>query len=231
MGVLWGVELLRPRRRWRCVRVVWRSVRQRAAAPTPRHACAPARTPPQVPPRQVAAMLAGKLLLHPAVGLACCAAASHSGLLPRGTDPLMLLVLLLAWASPTAVLVHSLATVLQVRSFVGPRGSGGAGAGGGGGCLRGACGLRCGRSRGRCTAAGCWPADTCARTLITHARPCLCPHNTPTLNTHTQNGEDEVSSLLFWQYLASLVTLPAWLAAYLQLLQAGWLAAGPPAAP
>lgn len=38
-----------------------------------------------------------------------------------------------------------------------------------------------------------------------------------------QNGEDQVSYFLFWQYLASLVTLPAFLALYLQLLQRGLL--------
>ena len=38
-----------------------------------------------------------------------------------------------------------------------------------------------------------------------------------------QNGEDQVSYLLFWQYLASLVTLPVCLALYLQLLQSGLL--------
>jgi hypothetical protein len=39
-----------------------------------------------------------------------------------------------------------------------------------------------------------------------------------------QNGEDQVSCYLFWQYLASLVTLPAFMALYLQLLQSGQLA-------
>lgn len=39
-----------------------------------------------------------------------------------------------------------------------------------------------------------------------------------------QNGEDQVSAFLFWQYLASLVSLPACLALYLQLLQSGVLA-------
>jgi hypothetical protein len=33
-----------------------------------------------------------------------------------------------------------------------------------------------------------------------------------------------VSCYLFWQYLASLVTLPAFMALYLQLLQSGQLA-------
>jgi hypothetical protein len=39
-----------------------------------------------------------------------------------------------------------------------------------------------------------------------------------------QNGEDQVSYFLFWQYLASLVSLPVCLALYLQLLQSGVLA-------
>lgn len=39
-----------------------------------------------------------------------------------------------------------------------------------------------------------------------------------------QNGEDQVSCYLFWQYLASLATLPAFMALYLQLLQSGQLA-------
>lgn len=38
-----------------------------------------------------------------------------------------------------------------------------------------------------------------------------------------QNGEDEVSYILFWQYAASLATLPACLALYLELLQRGVL--------
>lgn len=40
-----------------------------------------------------------------------------------------------------------------------------------------------------------------------------------------QAGEDQVSCLLFWQYLASLIGLPAFMAVYLQLLQTGQLAA------
>jgi hypothetical protein len=39
----------------------------------------------------------------------------------------------------------------------------------------------------------------------------------------SQNGEDQVSYFLFWQYLASLVSLPVCLALYLQLLQSGVL--------
>lgn len=52
-----------------------------------------------------------------------------------------------------------------------------------------------------------------------HACPAACPAACP------QNGEDQVSYLLFWQYLASLVSLPVCLALYLQLLQSGLLAA------
>jgi hypothetical protein len=46
----------------------------------------------------------------------------------------------------------------------------------------------------------------------------------PLLLLLLQNGEDQVSCYLFWQYLASLVTLPAFMALYLQLLQSGQLA-------
>jgi hypothetical protein len=47
----------------------------------------------------------------------------------------------------------------------------------------------------------------------------------PPLAACPQNGEDQVSCFLFWQYLASLVSLPVFLALYLQLLQSGLLAA------
>lgn len=68
----------------------------------------------QVPAKYVVGLLSGKLVLHPLLGLACCLAALHLHLLPPGIDPLMVLVMLLVWSSPTAVLVHSLATMLQV---------------------------------------------------------------------------------------------------------------------
>jgi hypothetical protein len=68
----------------------------------------------QVPIKSVAGLLTSKLLLHPLIGLTGLLAALHAGLLPRDTDPLMLLVMLLVWCTPTAVLTHSLATMLQV---------------------------------------------------------------------------------------------------------------------
>ncbi|KAF6259145.1 auxin efflux carrier [Scenedesmus sp. NREL 46B-D3] len=105
----------------------------------------------QVPPKFLLSMIAGKLLLHPLAGMVLVLGALQLHLLPQGLDPLAPLVMMTAWATPTAVLVHSLATMLQ-------------------------------------------------------------------------NGEDQVSCYLFWQYLASLVTLPAFMALYLQLLQSGQLA-------
>uniref|UniRef100_A0A383V5U6 Auxin efflux carrier n=1 Tax=Tetradesmus obliquus TaxID=3088 RepID=A0A383V5U6_TETOB len=105
----------------------------------------------QVPPKFLLSMIAGKLLLHPLAGMALVLGALKLQLLPQGLDPLVPLVMMMVWATPTAVLVHSLATMLR-------------------------------------------------------------------------NGEDQVSCFLFWQYLASLATLPAFMALYLQLLQSGQLA-------
>ncbi|WIA28085.1 hypothetical protein OEZ86_010668 [Tetradesmus obliquus] len=105
----------------------------------------------QVPPKFLLSMIAGKLLLHPLAGMALVLGALKLQLLPQGLDPLVPLVMMMVWATPTAVLVHSLATMLR-------------------------------------------------------------------------NGEDQVSCYLFWQYLASLATLPAFMALYLQLLQSGQLA-------
>jgi hypothetical protein len=62
----------------------------------------------------VLGLLVSKLLVHPLLGLAGVLAALHTGLLPSDTGPLMVLVMLLVWAAPTAVLTHSLATMLQV---------------------------------------------------------------------------------------------------------------------
>jgi hypothetical protein len=59
-------------------------------------------------------MIVSKLVLHPLAGLALVLAALQWHLLPSGTDPLVALVMMLVWATPTAVLVHSLATMLQV---------------------------------------------------------------------------------------------------------------------
>jgi len=68
----------------------------------------------QVPAKVLAGLISSKLVLHPLIGLASLLAALHAGLLPADTDPLMLLVMLLVWCPPTAVLTHSLATMLQV---------------------------------------------------------------------------------------------------------------------
>lgn len=68
----------------------------------------------QVPAKVLAGLIGSKLVLHPLIGLASLLAALHAGLLPADTDPLMLLVMLLVWCPPTAVLTHSLATMLQV---------------------------------------------------------------------------------------------------------------------
>jgi hypothetical protein len=64
-------------------------------------------------------MFAGKLLLHPLAGMALVLAALRLHLLPAGLDPLVPLVMMMVWATPTAVLVHSLATLLRVRVAVG----------------------------------------------------------------------------------------------------------------
>lgn len=81
-------------------------------------------TPPlmQVPSRTALGLLVSKLLVHPLLGLGGVFAALHTGLLPSDTDPLMVLVMLLVWATPTAVLTHSLATMLQVGGWVGGSG-------------------------------------------------------------------------------------------------------------
>lgn len=67
----------------------------------------------QVPTRTLVGLLVSKLMLHPLLGTAGITVASQAGLLPD-TDALMVLVMLLVWCTPTAVLTHSLATMLQV---------------------------------------------------------------------------------------------------------------------
>jgi hypothetical protein len=68
----------------------------------------------QVPPKFLFSMIAGKLLLHPLAGMALVLGALQLHLLPQGLDPLIPLVMMMVWATPTAVLVHSLATMLRV---------------------------------------------------------------------------------------------------------------------
>ncbi|WIA08024.1 hypothetical protein OEZ85_007494 [Tetradesmus obliquus] len=67
----------------------------------------------QVPPKFLLSMIAGKLLLHPLAGMALVLGALKLQLLPQGLDPLVPLVMMMVWATPTAVLVHSLATMLR----------------------------------------------------------------------------------------------------------------------
>lgn len=69
----------------------------------------------QVPPRVLIGSCVSKLLLHPLVGMALILTCLHSGVLPADLDPAVPLVMMLVWATPTAVLVHALATMLQVR--------------------------------------------------------------------------------------------------------------------
>jgi hypothetical protein len=69
----------------------------------------------QVPPKFLLSMIAGKLLLHPLAGMGLVLGALQLQLLPQGLDPLVPLVMMTVWVTPTAVLVHSLATMLQVR--------------------------------------------------------------------------------------------------------------------
>lgn len=55
----------------------------------------------------------------------------------------------------------------------------------------------------------------------------LIQNSVPTaLNVHTlatlhQNREEEVGALLFWQYLAACLTVPAWLMLYMALSTRG----------
>ena len=53
-------------------------------------------------------------MLHPLIGMAVVLGSLHAGWLPANTDALEVLVMMLVWSTPTAVLVHSLATMLQV---------------------------------------------------------------------------------------------------------------------
>lgn len=98
-----------------------------------------------LPSINVAGVIATKLLLSPVLGLAVVLTAQKAGLLGPAAEPLAVLVMMVAWSTPTAVLVHSLSLVHK-------------------------------------------------------------------------NGEDEVSALLFYEYLAAALTLPLCSTAYLYLL-------------
>lgn len=98
-----------------------------------------------LPAANVAGIIGTKLVLSPMLGLAVVLAAQRIGLVGPGADPLAVLVMMVAWSTPTAILVHSLSLVHK-------------------------------------------------------------------------NGEDEVSALLFYEYLAAAVTLPLCSAVYLYVL-------------
>lgn len=55
-----------------------------------------------------------KLVLHPLAGAALVLLSLRAGLLPADMDPAIPLVMMIVWATPTAVLVHALATMMQV---------------------------------------------------------------------------------------------------------------------
>jgi hypothetical protein len=98
-----------------------------------------------LPALNVAGVISTKLLLSPLIGLAVVLAAQKTGLVGPATDPLAVLVMMVAWSTPTAVLVHSLSLVHK-------------------------------------------------------------------------NGEDEVSALLFYEYIAAALTLPLCSTMYLYVL-------------
>lgn len=64
-----------------------------------------------LPAANVAGVIATKLLLSPVLGLCLILAAQKAGIIGAATDPLEVLVMMVAWSTPTAVLVHSLALV------------------------------------------------------------------------------------------------------------------------
>ena len=52
--------------------------------------------------------------------------------------------------------------------------------------------------------------------LLSHSTPTAM--NLQTVATLNQNGEEEMSCLLCWQYLASLITLPLWMCLFVVLV-------------
>ena len=52
--------------------------------------------------------------------------------------------------------------------------------------------------------------------LLMHATPTAM--NLQTVATLNQNGEDELSCLLCWQYLACLISLPLWMCLFVYLV-------------
>ena len=65
-----------------------------------------------VPTRSIVAVALGRLVLLPLSGLALVAGAYRLGLLAN-LDSTALVVMLLMWAVPTALMVHSVATMFQ----------------------------------------------------------------------------------------------------------------------
>lgn len=68
--------------------------------------------PAHVPPASVAAVVASRLLLMPLLGCSALLAARAGGLLPL-QDPLALVVMLVAWSTPSALLVHTLSCLAR----------------------------------------------------------------------------------------------------------------------
>lgn len=100
--------------------------------------------PGHLPPSTVLGMVLSRLVVLPWVGATLITRALSAGLITMD-DPLAVVVMMLVWSTPTAILVHSLASVHQ-------------------------------------------------------------------------NGEDEISALLFWEYLSCVFTLPVCTAGYLYML-------------
>lgn len=67
----------------------------------------------QVPVRLLVGSCVCKLIVHPLAGTALVLLSLRAGLLPHSLDAAAALVMLLVWATPTAVLVHALATMMQ----------------------------------------------------------------------------------------------------------------------
>jgi predicted permease len=100
--------------------------------------------PGHLPPSTVLAMLLSRLVVLPLLGATLITQALSAGWIHM-EDPLAVVVMMLVWSTPTAILVHSLASVHE-------------------------------------------------------------------------NGEDEISALLFWEYLSCVLTLPVCTAGYLYML-------------
>jgi len=98
----------------------------------------------QLPLKSILGVVVCRLLLLPMLGCFLVQVAQESGVIQM-QDPLALVVMMVVWSTPTAIMVHSLASVHE-------------------------------------------------------------------------NGEDEVSALLFWEYAVSVMTLPLCSSAYLYMM-------------